>query len=65
MDLDGFSKSFDKLWGYANVVRLGAEHLSDRGSIVLVSGAPARRPKPGQVASWSLATNKAAFDAPN
>jgi len=50
MDLDGYQASFDKLWGYANVVRLGAGHLSADGCIVLVSGAPARRPKPGQVA---------------
>lgn len=50
MDMDGFQASFDKLWGYANVVRYGAEHLSENGSIVLVSGTPARKPKPGQVA---------------
>ena len=25
MDLDGFKGSFDKLWGYTNVVRYGAE----------------------------------------
>merc|ERR1712086_520788 len=50
MDLDGFQGSFDKLWGYANVVRLGAEHLTADGTIVLVSGAPARKCKPGQVA---------------
>ncbi|MEQ9639782.1 MAG: SDR family oxidoreductase [Alphaproteobacteria bacterium] len=50
MDMDGFKGSFDKLWGYANVVRFGAEHLTDNGAIVLVSGTPARRPKPPQVA---------------
>ncbi|GMG85428.1 SDR family oxidoreductase [Paralimibaculum aggregatum] len=50
MEMDGFRASFDKLWGYANVVRHGAAHLSGIGSIVLVSGAPARRTKPGQVA---------------
>lgn len=80
MDLDGFKNSFDKLWGYANVVRLGTEYLATDGSIVLVrnltaaaaaafisnhslqlllmillqlyqvSGAPARRSKPGQIA---------------
>eukprot|EP00656_Telonema_subtile_P003022 TRINITY_DN11392_c0_g1_i1.p1 TRINITY_DN11392_c0_g1~~TRINITY_DN11392_c0_g1_i1.p1 ORF type:complete len:300 (+),score=46.04 TRINITY_DN11392_c0_g1_i1:137-901(+) len=50
MDLDGFQGSFDKLWGYANVVRLGAEHLTPTGCIVLVSGAPARKCKPGQIA---------------
>eukprot|EP00930_Biecheleria_cincta_P005596 TRINITY_DN106522_c0_g1_i1.p1 TRINITY_DN106522_c0_g1~~TRINITY_DN106522_c0_g1_i1.p1 ORF type:complete len:236 (-),score=40.55 TRINITY_DN106522_c0_g1_i1:63-770(-) len=50
MDLDAYQASFDKLWGYANVVRLGSEHLSGDGCIVLVSGMPARKPKPGQVA---------------
>lgn len=50
MDMDGFKGSFDKLWGYANVVRYGTEHMSEDGSIVLVSGAPARKTKPGQVA---------------
>ena len=50
MDMDGFKGSFDKLWGYANVVRYGTEHLSDDGSIVLVSGSPARRIKPGMSA---------------
>ncbi len=49
MDMDGFQGSFDKLWGYANVVRYGTEHLSADGTIVLVSGAPARRTRPGQV----------------
>ena len=50
MDMDGFKASFDKLWGYANVVRFGAEHLRDDGCIVLVSGAPARKARPGQAA---------------
>jgi NAD(P)-dependent dehydrogenase (short-subunit alcohol dehydrogenase family) len=50
MDMAGYQASFDKLWGYANVVRLGAEHLSEQGAIVLVSGSPARQPKPGQIA---------------
>lgn len=59
MDLDGFIGSFDKLWGYANVVRLGTEYLSDDGAIVLVTGAPARRPRPGQV---SLAAVGAAVE---
>ncbi|MBT7760791.1 MAG: SDR family NAD(P)-dependent oxidoreductase, partial [Rhodospirillaceae bacterium] len=27
MDMDGYQASFDKLWGYANVVRFGAEHV--------------------------------------
>ncbi len=54
MDMDAYQASFDKLWGYANVVRFGAQHLSSNGSIVLVSGAPARKTKPGQVALGSV-----------
>ena len=50
MDMNGFKSSFDKLWGYANVVRFGTEHLAQDGCAVLVSGTPARNPKPGQVA---------------
>jgi NAD(P)-dependent dehydrogenase (short-subunit alcohol dehydrogenase family) len=50
MDMAGFQASFDKLWGYANVVRFGAEHMSENGSIVLVTGAAVRRPRPGQTA---------------
>lgn len=60
MDLDGYQASFDKLWGYANVVRYGASHLPDNGSIVLVSGSPARRCKPGQI---SLSSVGAAVEA--
>ena len=54
MDMDGYKGSFDKLWGYANVVRYGTHHLAEDGAIVLVSGAPARRTKPGQVALGSV-----------
>ena len=54
MDIDGFQGAFDKLWGYANVVRFGAQHLADDGCIVLVSGTPARNPKPGQIAIGSV-----------
>ncbi|MCP3991026.1 MAG: SDR family oxidoreductase [Actinomycetia bacterium] len=54
MDMGGYQGSFDKLWGYANVVRYGAHHLSDDGAIVLVSGSPARKCKPGQVALASV-----------
>jgi NAD(P)-dependent dehydrogenase (short-subunit alcohol dehydrogenase family) len=50
MDLDGFQGSFRKLWGYVNSVRLGAEHMSERGAIVLVSGSPARKCGPGMSA---------------
>jgi NAD(P)-dependent dehydrogenase (short-subunit alcohol dehydrogenase family) len=54
MDLDGYKASFDKLWGYANVVRYGTQYLTDDGAIVLVSGAPARKTRPGQVAIGSV-----------
>lgn len=60
MEMDGYQASFDKLWGYANVVRYGTEHLSDDGTIVLVSGSPARKAKPGQV---SLSSVGAAIEA--
>ncbi|MGB7183266.1 MAG: SDR family oxidoreductase [Burkholderiaceae bacterium] len=54
MDMDGYKASFDKLWGYSHVVRFGAEHLSPNGAIVLVSGSPARKTKPGQVSLGSV-----------
>jgi len=54
MDMDGYKASFDKLWGYANVVRFGAEHVADGGSITLVSGAPARNCRPGQISLSSV-----------
>ncbi|ETW97117.1 MAG: hypothetical protein ETSY1_23860 [Candidatus Entotheonella factor] len=54
MDLDGYQASFDKLWGYTNSVRLAAEHMDERGTIVPVRGTPARRSKPGQVALASV-----------
>ncbi len=54
MDMDGYQGSFDKLWGYANVVRYGEAHLADDGAIVLVSGSPARKCGPGQVALSSV-----------
>ena len=49
MDLDGFQGSFAKLWGYANAARLGIGHMAPDGSVVLVSGSPARRCKAGQI----------------
>lgn len=54
MDMDGYQGSFAKLWGYANVLRYGCAHLTERGAAVLVSGSPARRAKPGQVAISSV-----------
>ena len=50
MDLDGFQGSFSKLWGYVNTVRLGAAHMTQDGAIVLLSGYPARKPRPGALA---------------
>lgn len=61
MDMDGYKGSFAKLWGYANVVRFGCEHLSDNGCIVLVSGSPARRCNPGQIALSSVGGAVEAF----
>eukprot|EP00933_Yihiella_yeosuensis_P060494 TRINITY_DN63251_c0_g1_i1.p1 TRINITY_DN63251_c0_g1~~TRINITY_DN63251_c0_g1_i1.p1 ORF type:complete len:236 (-),score=44.98 TRINITY_DN63251_c0_g1_i1:115-822(-) len=61
MDLDAYQASFAKLWGYTNVVRLGTEHLSESGCIVLVSGAPARRAKPGQIALASVGASVEQF----
>ena len=60
MDMNGYQASFDKLWGYANVVRFGTHQLSKDGAIVLVSGAPARKCRPGQV---SLSSVGAAVEA--
>ncbi|MCA9099923.1 MAG: SDR family NAD(P)-dependent oxidoreductase, partial [Planctomycetales bacterium] len=50
MDLDGFTGSFRKLWGYVNATRLVLEHLSPTGSITIVSGSPAKKCKPGMAA---------------
>ena len=61
MDMAGFKASFDKMWGYANVVRYGTEHLPEDGCIVLVSGAPARAAKPGQIAIGSVGGAVEAF----
>lgn len=43
-----FKAAYDKLWGYAKVVRVGAPYLAENGSITLVSGSPARKIKPAQ-----------------
>jgi NAD(P)-dependent dehydrogenase (short-subunit alcohol dehydrogenase family) len=50
MDLDGFQGSFAKLWGYVNTVRLGAPQMTKEGAIVLLSGYPARKHRPGTLA---------------
>ena len=61
MDLDAYQGSFAKLWGYTNAVRLAAEHLSEKGAVVLVSGAPARKTKPGGIALGSVGGAVEAF----
>lgn len=61
MDMNGYKGSFDKLWGYANVVRYGAQYLPENGSITLISGAPARRMRPGQIAISSVGGAVEAF----
>ncbi|MDA0664797.1 MAG: SDR family oxidoreductase [Proteobacteria bacterium] len=61
MDMDGYQASFAKLWGYTNVVRFGTEHLAKDGAIVLVSGTPARRMGPGQIAISSVGGAVEAF----
>lgn len=43
-----FQAAYDKLWGYCNVVRVGAPYLEDDGAITLVSGSPARKLAAGQ-----------------
>ncbi|MBL4819907.1 MAG: SDR family oxidoreductase, partial [Gammaproteobacteria bacterium] len=47
---DQFKGAYDKLWGYAKVVRIGAPYLAEAGSITLVSGSPARKFVPAQSA---------------
>ena len=47
---DQFKAAYDKLWGYAKVVRTGASYVAADGSITLVSGSPARKIKPIQSA---------------
>ena len=61
MDLDGYRASFDKLWGYTNVVRYGTKYLNENGNIVLVSGSPARKCRPGQIAISSVGGAVEAF----
>ena len=61
MDMAGYRGSFAKLWGYTNVVRFGCEHLNSNGCIVLVSGSPARRCNPGQIALSSVGGAVEAF----
>ena len=61
MDLQGYRNSFRKLWGYTNTVRLGLKNINKNGCVVLVSGSPARRCKPGQIALASVGGAVEAF----
>ncbi len=54
MDLDGYQNSFAKLWGYVNSVRLGVPQMSPGGAVVLFSGYPARKYRPGTLAIGSV-----------
>ena len=47
LDLDAFQGAFGKLWGYVNSVQLGLKQITEAGSIVIVSGSPARKAPPG------------------
>jgi NAD(P)-dependent dehydrogenase (short-subunit alcohol dehydrogenase family) len=47
---DQFKAAYDKLWGYAKVVRTGAPYIAADGAVTLVSGSPARKIKPAQSA---------------
>ncbi len=61
MDLDAYQGSFRKLWGYTNAVQIGAPYVADDGAIVVISGAPARRARPGQAALASVGGAVEAF----
>lgn len=54
MDMQGFQRSFGKLFGYANSVQAGVPHLSEHGAIVMVGGAVARKCPPGMIAISSV-----------
>ncbi len=61
MDLDGFQNSFAKLWGYVNSVRLGVPHMAASGAVVLFSGYPARKYRPGTLVIGSVGGAVEAF----
>ena len=61
MDLDGFQNSFAKLWGYVNSVRLGVPHMASSGAVVLYSGYPARKYRPGTLAIGTVGGSVEAF----
>ena len=45
-----FSEAFNKFWGYTHVARQGIPYLSEKGSLTLVSGSPARKYGPNMSA---------------
>ncbi len=61
MDLDGFQNSFAKLWGYVNSVSLGVPHMSTSGAVLLFSGYPARKYRPGTLAIGCVGGSVEAF----
>ena len=42
-----FSEAFNKFWGYTHVIRQGVPFVKSTGSVVLVSGIPARKCQSG------------------
>lgn len=54
MDLEGFRRSFGKLWGYTNSIQAALPHLTPEGAIVMVGGAVARKCPPGMIAISSV-----------
>lgn len=44
-----FQEAFGKFWGYTNLVRTAVPFIAKTGSIVLTSGTPARKCRPGQI----------------
>jgi len=61
MDLQGYQNSFAKLWGYVNSVRLGVPCMSAQGAVVLYSGYPVRKHRPGTIALASVGGSVEAF----
>ena len=45
-----FSEAFNKFWGYTHVARQGVPYLTEKGSLTLVSGSPARKYAPNMSA---------------
>ena len=54
MELEGFRRSFGKLWGYTNGIQTGIPHMAPEGAIVMIGGAVARKCPPGMIAVSSV-----------